>query len=49
MNCPKCGHNKTFVIDSRMDEKENKRRRRHECKKCGHRFCTKEEVSKYWF
>lgn len=47
MNCPKCGHEKTKVIDTRMEYRENVRRRRHECEKCGNRFWTKETVSKY--
>jgi hypothetical protein len=37
MDCPSC-HNDTEVIDSRQDE--NKRRRRHRCRRCAKRFTT---------
>ncbi len=40
MNCPKCGENKTVVVDKRHVGPMNWRRRL--CGPCGHRFTTYE-------
>lgn len=40
MNCPKCNHKKTYVLDSRF--KVDKIKRRRLCKICGFRFNTYE-------
>ena len=40
MNCPKCGSNQAFVVDSRPADGSVKRRR--ECLFCGQRFNTVE-------
>lgn len=42
MRCPKCGHDATRVIDSRMQESTNAIKRRRECRACGYRFTTYE-------
>lgn len=44
MRCPKCGGNKSSVIDSRQAEEGHTIRRRRECDKCNHRFTTYERV-----
>lgn len=40
MRCPKCGHEHTRVIDSRMQDTNNTIKRRRECCSCGYRFTT---------
>lgn len=40
MNCPKCGSNQVYVVDSRPDKDCFKRRR--ECMFCSERFNTVE-------
>lgn len=40
MRCPKCGHDDTRVIDSRMQDSLNAIKRRRECRSCGYRFTT---------
>jgi transcriptional regulator NrdR family protein len=40
MNCPKCGSNQVYVVDSRPEKTFFKRRR--ECMFCGERFSTVE-------
>lgn len=40
MRCPKCGHDDTRVIDSRMQDASNAIKRRRECRSCGYRFTT---------
>jgi len=40
MRCPKCGHDDTRVIDSRMQDSSNAIKRRRECRSCGYRFTT---------
>ena len=40
MRCPKCGWEKTRVIDSRMQDATNAIKRRRECTSCGYRFTT---------
>ena len=44
MRCPKCGGNKSRVVDSRQAEDGNTIRRRRECEECQHRFTTYERV-----
>ena len=44
MRCPKCGGNKSSVVDSRQAEEGNTIRRRRECEECQHRFTTYERV-----
>ena len=40
MFCPRCKHDDTSVIDSRLSEEGRAVRRRRECPKCTHRFTT---------
>jgi transcriptional repressor NrdR len=40
MRCPRCKHEDTAVIDSRLTEEGRAIRRRRECSKCEHRFTT---------
>lgn len=40
MRCPKCGSDKTRVIDSRAQDVNNSIKRRRECTSCGYRFTT---------
>ncbi|TSC59942.1 MAG: transcriptional repressor NrdR [Candidatus Peregrinibacteria bacterium Greene0416_62] len=40
MNCPRCKHEDTAVVDSRIAEDGRAIRRRRECPKCNHRFTT---------
>lgn len=40
MFCPRCKHEDTSVIDSRLTEEGRAVRRRRECPKCEHRFTT---------
>ena len=44
MRCPKCGGNKSSVVDSGQAEDGNTIRRRRECEECQHRFTTYERV-----
>ena len=44
MRCPKCGGNKSSVVDSRQAEDGNTIRRRRECEECQHRFTKYERV-----
>ena len=44
MRCPKCGGNKSSVVDSRQAEDGNTIRRRRECEECQHRFTTYDRV-----
>lgn len=44
MNCPRCEHNDTSVLDSRETDGNKAVRRRRECNKCNHRFTTFERV-----
>jgi transcriptional repressor NrdR len=47
MQCPRCKHDDTSVVDSRDAESNLAIRRRRECSKCHHRFTTfeRQEVS----
>lgn len=40
MHCPRCRHDDTAVIDSRLSDDGRAIRRRRECGKCQHRFTT---------
>ena len=42
MRCPYCNSNNTRVVDSRPNENETQKRRRHECNSCNERFTTYE-------
>ena len=42
MKCPKCGSEKSAVVDSRSDGDTTRRRR--ECQACGFRFSTYERI-----
>ncbi|QWT17005.1 transcriptional regulator NrdR [Collinsella sp. zg1085] len=42
MLCPRCSHENTRVIDSRMQASTNAIKRRRECRKCHTRFTTYE-------
>lgn len=44
MICFDCNKNSTQVIDTRLDKCYNVRRRRYECKECGLRFSTYEDI-----
>lgn len=44
MNCPKCLHVDTKVVDSRPVEEIAAIRRRRECEKCEFRFSTYEQI-----
>ena len=44
MRCPKCGGNKSSVVDSRQAEDGKTIRRRRECDECHYRFTTYERV-----
>ena len=46
MRCPKCGGNKSSVVDSRQAEDGKTIRRRRECDECGYRFTTFERLEK---
>jgi len=41
--CPKCGGD-TRVTDKRHQKRTNRNWRRRECRRCGYRFTTYEEV-----
>ncbi|HIZ54190.1 transcriptional regulator NrdR [Enterococcus eurekensis] len=44
MQCPKCHHNSSKVIDSRQADDGRAIRRRRECESCGFRFTTFERI-----
>ena len=44
MHCPRCGHEDTKVIDTRLVKGNHGIRRRRECLGCEHRFTTLEEI-----
>ncbi len=44
MNCPKCQHSGTRVLDSRETDGNKAVRRRRECEKCKYRFTTFERL-----
>lgn len=44
MQCPRCQHNGTRVVDSRPADDGRAIRRRRECESCGYRFTTFERL-----
>lgn len=46
MQCPRCKHNGSRVVDSRPADDGRSIRRRRECDDCGYRFTTFERVEK---
>lgn len=44
MRCPRCGHNDTRVVDSRLVREGDSIRRRRECESCAGRFTTFEHA-----
>jgi len=42
MKCPECGNQNNLIIDSRYNNKQDRRWRRKECSDCGKRFTTNE-------
>ena len=44
MQCPKCHHNNSRVVDSRQADDGRVIRRRRECENCGYRFTTFERI-----
>ena len=46
MRCPKCAHDDTRVIDSRVHADGRGIRRRRQCEKCEYRFSTQETILK---
>ncbi|WOO41962.1 transcriptional regulator NrdR [Rubellicoccus peritrichatus] len=44
MQCPKCGHQDTKVLDTRTGKASHSIRRRRQCLDCEHRFTTIEEI-----
>ena len=44
MQCPKCHHNNSKVVDSRQADDGRTIRRRRECEICGFRFTTFERI-----
>lgn len=44
MQCPKCHHNNSRVVDSRQTDDGRVIRRRRECENCGYRFTTFERI-----
>ena len=44
MQCPKCHHNNSKVVDSRQADDGRTIRRRRECENCGFRFTTFERI-----
>jgi len=51
MNCPKCGHEDSKVLDTRAGRENRSIRRRRQClaADCGHRFTTLEETVREGF
>ncbi len=44
MQCPKCGHPDSKVLETRIGKDNKSLRRRRECSKCEYRFTTVEEI-----
>ena len=44
MNCQRCGHEDTKVLDTRTGKNNRSIRRRRQCLACGYRFTTIEEM-----
>jgi transcriptional repressor NrdR len=49
MNCPKCGHEDSKVLDTRTGRENRSIRRRRQCLACNHRFTTLEETVREGF
>jgi transcriptional repressor NrdR len=49
MNCPKCGHEDSKVLDTRTGSNNRSIRRRRQCLECTHRFTTLEEIVREGF
>lgn len=49
MNCPKCAHEESKVLDTRSGPDSHSIRRRRQCLACGNRFSTLEEVVREGF
>lgn len=49
MNCPKCGHEDSKVLDTRTGRENRSIRRRRQCLDCGYRFTTLEETVREGF
>jgi transcriptional repressor NrdR len=49
MNCPKCNHEDSKVLDTRTGRENRSIRRRRQCLACGHRFTTLEETVREGF
>ncbi|MCF7709537.1 MAG: transcriptional regulator NrdR [Opitutales bacterium] len=44
MYCPRCNHEDTKVLETRLGKGNHSIRRRRECLACSHRFSTMEEI-----
>ena len=44
MFCPRCNHEDTKVLETRLGKGNHSIRRRRECLACSHRFSTVEEI-----
>jgi transcriptional repressor NrdR len=49
MRCPKCGHEDTKVLESRLSHEGRAVRRRRSCISCNHRFTTYEKEEEFVF
>jgi transcriptional repressor NrdR len=49
MNCPKCGHEDSKVLDTRTGRENRSIRRRRQCLACNSRFTTLEEIVREGF
>ncbi|MGH7970120.1 MAG: ATP cone domain-containing protein, partial [Limisphaerales bacterium] len=49
MNCQKCGHEDSKVLDTRTGRENRSISRRRQCLACGHRFTTIEETVREGF
>lgn len=49
MRCPKCGHEDTKVLESRLSHEGRAVRRRRSCMECTHRFTTYEKEEEFVF
>lgn len=47
LKCPACGHPHSAVKDSRLTDQGEAIWRRRQCRECGHRFSTKEQIVLY--
>ena len=49
MKCPRCGHDDTKVLESRLSHEGRSVRRRRACQDCQHRFTTYEKEESFVF